>query len=161
MTVNLPPNIAHEMIVTRTFACPRERLFRVWTDPAHLARWWAPHGFSTPNPVLDPFVGGRVELDMRAPDGMLLRSSGTIEEIVPPELLAFTLAVLEFDGRQRFCVMNTVTFAELDGGDTEMVLHVEVVEATPAAAFNLKNMPRGWSETLEKLELHLRTITDR
>jgi uncharacterized protein YndB with AHSA1/START domain len=159
MTVNLPPNVAREMIVTRTFACPRERAFRVWTEPAHLTNWWAPHGFSTPNPVLETFVGGRVELDMRTPDGMLLRSSGTIEEIVPPELLAFTLAVLEFDGRRRFCVMNTVTFAELDGGGTEMVLHVEVVEATPAAAFNLKNMPRGWSETLEKLEAYL--VADR
>jgi hypothetical protein len=39
------------------------------------------------------------------------------------------------------------------------VLHVEVVEATPAAAFNLKNMPRGWSETLEKLETYL--VADR
>lgn len=153
-SVNLPLSIDREMVITRTFAAPRALVFKVWTDPVHLARWWGPHGWSVPHPVLEPVVGGAIDLSMRAPNGAILPNRGVIEEIVPPELLVYCLKVLEDDGSTRFQLMNTLTFAETAEG-TEVTLHVEVVEATPAAAFNIRNMGRGWGETLEKLDAYL------
>jgi hypothetical protein len=36
-----------EIILTRVYAAPRERVFEVWTKPEHVSRWWGPHGFTT------------------------------------------------------------------------------------------------------------------
>jgi hypothetical protein len=37
-----------EFTITREFAAPRELVFRAWTDPEHLTRWYGPRGFTTP-----------------------------------------------------------------------------------------------------------------
>ena len=38
-----------ELTFTRVLDAPRELVFRAWTDPAHLARWWGPNGFTHPS----------------------------------------------------------------------------------------------------------------
>ncbi len=42
-----PPE--RELVLTRTFDAPRALVFRAGTDPAHLARWWSPKGFTNPS----------------------------------------------------------------------------------------------------------------
>ena len=37
-----------DLTFTRVFDAPRELVFKVWTDPYHVAQWWGPHGFSIP-----------------------------------------------------------------------------------------------------------------
>ena len=37
-----------ELVLTRIFDAPRELVFRMWTDPKHLARWWGPKDFTNP-----------------------------------------------------------------------------------------------------------------
>jgi len=37
----------HELVITRIFGAPRRLLFKMWTEPEHLARWWGPRGFTT------------------------------------------------------------------------------------------------------------------
>ena len=34
-----------ELVITRVFDAPRNLVFKAWTQPEHLARWWGPHGF--------------------------------------------------------------------------------------------------------------------
>ena len=44
--------------ITRTFDAPRELVFKVWTQPEHLVRWWGPKGFTTPSCQMDVRPGG-------------------------------------------------------------------------------------------------------
>lgn len=48
----------NEIISSREFGVPRERVFRAWTTPDLLARWWGPHGFTNTFHECDVRPGG-------------------------------------------------------------------------------------------------------
>ena len=74
-----------ELITTRIFDAPREVVFRAWTDPERLKRWWGPKGFTNPVCEVDVRTGGAIRIDMRAPDGAVYPMTGAFVEIVEPE----------------------------------------------------------------------------
>lgn len=51
--------------VARSFAAPREKVFRAWTDPEELKKWFGPVGYSTLIAEVDLRVGGKYRLGMR------------------------------------------------------------------------------------------------
>jgi uncharacterized protein YndB with AHSA1/START domain len=65
-------------------------VFKAWTEPAHLARWWGPKGFTNPICEVDLRVGGAWRIVMRAPNGAEYPGGGVYREIVKPERLVFT-----------------------------------------------------------------------
>jgi uncharacterized protein YndB with AHSA1/START domain len=75
----------------RTFQAPRERVFRAWTDPEELARWFGPsEDYHALVPTLELRVGGKYSLEIHHKGGNVHRVSGTYREIKPPEKIAFT-----------------------------------------------------------------------
>ncbi|HYH13179.1 MAG TPA: SRPBCC domain-containing protein, partial [Thermomicrobiales bacterium] len=64
---------AHEpiIVITREFDAPRELVWQAWSDPDHVAAWYAPEGFTVPRIELDFRPGGVMELDMQGPDGTI------------------------------------------------------------------------------------------
>lgn len=145
--------------LTRCFDAPRDRVWRAWTDPEHLARWWGPHGFTAPYCAWDARPGRAIRVHMRGPKGSPfdfdMPMGGHFEEVRPPEHLVFvTTAMPDEDGRPQLEVRHTVDFAEEDGG-TRITLRAVVIRAEPDAANAVAGMERGWSESLEKLERHL------
>ena len=54
-------------VISRRLSAPRELVWRVWTDPNHLAQWWGPKGFTVDVAKLDLRPGGRFHYGMRAP----------------------------------------------------------------------------------------------
>jgi uncharacterized protein YndB with AHSA1/START domain len=143
--------LAHrELTLVRVFEAPRALVFKAFTDPRHLAQWWGPHGFSNPVCDLDARPGGALRIHMRGPDGSIYVATGVVQEIVAPERLVFTIAVLDGNGSIRLENLTTVTFADR-AGKTEPTLNVRVLQATAAAAANLAGMQVGWSQSLERL----------
>ncbi len=57
-TGNVMTSEEQELVLTRVFDAPRELVFKVWTDPKHVAQWWGPHGFTNPVCELDLRPGG-------------------------------------------------------------------------------------------------------
>jgi uncharacterized protein YndB with AHSA1/START domain len=139
-----------ELTLVRVYDAPRALVFKAFTDPVHLARWWGPHGFSTPVCEFDARPGGALHIHMRAPDGSVHVARGEIREIVAPERLSFTIGVVEDDGSIRFENLTTVTLVER-AGKTELTLQVRVLQATAAAAANLGGMRVGWGQSLDRL----------
>ena len=88
-----------ELVITRVFDAPRELVFKVWTDPKHLAQWWGPRCFTNPVCEVDLRVGGAWRIIMRAPDGAEYPGGGIYREIVRNEKLVFTNAALNKDGK--------------------------------------------------------------
>lgn len=147
---NVPADKAN-LIFTRTFDAPAALVYKVWTDPYHLAQWWGPHGFTNPVCEVDLRPGGVIRIHMKGPDGVLCPSNGTFKEIVENERLVFTSTLDGEDGVPMIEVLNTVTFTEKDGR-TEMTLHAHVLVVTEELVPELGDgMERGWSESLERL----------
>jgi uncharacterized protein YndB with AHSA1/START domain len=143
-----------EMEMTRFFRAPRRRVWQAWTDVDQLAQWWGPKMFTNPRCEIDVRPGGKIHIDMRAPDGTVYPMAGEFEEIVPPERLVFLASALDAKGHAMFVNRNTVVFREVEGG-TEISLHVVVISATAIAPQYLKGMREGWSGSLEKLATFL------
>jgi uncharacterized protein YndB with AHSA1/START domain len=139
-----------ELTITRTFAAPRALVFAAWTDARHLAQWWGPHGFTNPVCEIDPRVGGKLRIHMRAPDGETHCLDGVIREIVAMERLVFENSV-EVAGRRMLEGLVTVTFAERDG-KTTMTLHARAAALAEEALAWLGGMNEGWTQTIERLK---------
>ena len=109
--------VAREIRITRVYDAPREQVWRAWTEPAQLARWWGKRGWTTPLPsvTMDVRPGGAFRLNsISDADGREMPMEATYREVVEPERLVFGQA----EGQ-----IATVTFADLGDGRTEMTFH--------------------------------------
>jgi uncharacterized protein YndB with AHSA1/START domain len=140
------------VLVSRVFDAPRDLMFRIWTEPRHLLRWWAPHDFTVPDAVFDARPGGRLRIDFRAPGGFVFANHGKVVEVAPPERLVFTTEYRE-GGKLLVESLFTVTFAE-EGEGTRVAIKADVIFADPAAAESLAGMEEGLNQQIDKLELH-------
>jgi uncharacterized protein YndB with AHSA1/START domain len=125
-------------------------LWRLWTEPRHLAEWWGPHGFTNPECSIDPRPGGELRILMRSPEGEEYLNVGVVQVAEAPKRLVFTITLLNADGSRRLENLTTVDLSDR-GGATEVTVRVRVLHATPDARENLAGMQDGWSESLERL----------
>jgi uncharacterized protein YndB with AHSA1/START domain len=75
------------VLSTRIIDFPRELVFKAWTDPAHLANWWGPKGFTNSFHEFDLKPGGKWVLTMHGPNGGNYENESVFEKIIPPELI--------------------------------------------------------------------------
>jgi uncharacterized protein YndB with AHSA1/START domain len=155
-TGSFKANEEQELVLTRVFDAPRELVFKVWTDPKHVARWWGPHRFTNPVCELDLRPGGAILIHMRGPDGTVYPMTGVYQEIVRPERLVFTSAALDASGNPMFEILTTVTFDE-ENGKTKQILRARVMKRTAQAAPYLAGMEAGWTQSLERLAAYVST----
>jgi len=139
-----------ELVLTRTVAMDRALVWRLWTEPQHLAQWWGPHGFTNPECSIEPRPGGRLRILMRSLDGQEYLNVGIVQVAEPPERLVFTIALLNPDGSRQLENLTTVDLIER-GAATEVTVRVQVLRATTDAGENLAGMGDGWSESLARL----------
>ena len=93
---------------TRVLDAPRERVFRAWSEPDHLARWWGPKGFRNTFEEFDMRPGGVWRFVMHGPDGVAYKNKSVFVETVKPERIVFNHVV-----GPRFQI--TATFDEQSG----------------------------------------------
>jgi uncharacterized protein YndB with AHSA1/START domain len=149
-----------KFIITRTFDAPRERVFQAWTEPAHLAQWWGPRGFTNPVCEWDVRPGGKIYDVMRAPNGVDYPMGGTFREIVAPRRLVFTSGALDPKGAMLFEFLHTATFITRKG-KTLLTLRSEVIATTPGADRYIGGFDKGMTSSLEKLAEHLADTASR
>ncbi|MFC1491253.1 SRPBCC domain-containing protein [Nitrospinota bacterium] len=133
--------------LTRTFQSPREKVFRAWTDPEEITKWWGPEGCSSPSAEIDLRVGGRYRIAMTTPEMGEIYSTGEYREVIPPERLVFTWVwekVPEMEGVE---TLMTLEFRE-KGDSTEIIL---THERFPTEK-DRDNHEWGWNSCLDCLE---------
>jgi len=113
MTDTTPADTSdREILVTRVFDAPRALVFKLWTDPKHLAHWWGPNGFSITTYEMEFKPGGVWRFVMHGPDGRDYKNEHVYVEIVEPERLVYKhVPAPQFQ--------MTVTFAD-EGGKTRL-----------------------------------------
>lgn len=90
-----------ELVITRVFDIPIELVWKAWTDPELVMKWWGPEHFTSPSCKIDLREGGRYLFCMRAPEshgGQDNFSTGTYTKIIPNERLEFTHYLSDQDG---------------------------------------------------------------
>ena len=142
---------AREVVITRICNAPRELVFRAWTEPQQLARWWGPKSFTNPVCEVDARPGGAWRIVMRGPDGGEYPCHGVYQEIVAPERLVFTNDAVDADGRDLIKGITTVIFEAL-GDKTKVTLRTRATPMSALAAQMIEGMKEGWTQSLEKLE---------
>ena len=156
---NSPATAATQaVVIERTFDAPRELVWKAWTDPEHMMRWWGPRGFTSPACEIDLRVGGTWLNCMRGPDGKDYWATGTYREIVPLERIVTTDSFADEKGNivpashygmgeLPLELLITVTFEDVEG-KTKMTLRHE---GFPAGEHR-DGANQGWSESFDKLE---------
>ena len=154
---------AGEIVITRVFDAPRELLWRAWTDPEHLKRWWGPHGFTTPHFTVDLRPGGRLHFCMRSPEGQEIWARGVYQEIVEPERLVFTDSFSDPEGN----IVPATHYGLDPDWPTEALVTVALVEQAGKTTLTLRHAvgsasaamregtQQGWSESFERLAEHV------
>lgn len=142
-----------EVVITRVLDAPRALVFKAWTDPRHVERWWGPNGFTSFGCEIDLRPGGVFRLHMRGPDGSVHPCRGVFQEIVEPERLV--LASTAEDGSACGAGLPprstvTVRFDERDGRTTLTLVTRFASAADREAAIGCGVEP-GWASCLERL----------
>lgn len=144
-----------ELTLTRIFDAPRELVWKAWTDPEHVAKWWGPHGFTAPLCRWDARPGNEILVHMHGPKGSPfdfdMPMGGAFQEVRAQEKLVFiSNAMSDETGKPQLEVHNSVTFEDCND-KTKVTLHAVVLRSTPAVAGAIAGMEQGWSQSLEKL----------
>ena len=142
------------LVLTRLFDAPRSLVFKAWTEPEHLARWWGPRGFTSTIIANDVRPGGAYRFHMRGPEGDDHWLQGVYREVVAPEQLVMAGAWTDADGKPVSPeTLLTVTFEEHQG-KTKLTLHQAVFESVTAR----DEHRGGWTSSLERLAEYLATV---
>jgi uncharacterized protein YndB with AHSA1/START domain len=141
---------APELVIRRVFDAPRTLVFRAWTQPEHLARWWGPKGFTLVAYEIDVRPGGGWYRRMRSPEGAEYVKRGVYREIVPPERLVFTYVNEDSDGSLGLETVVTVTFEDL-GERTRLTLHHTGFDSIPSR----DGHEGGWNSALARFVEYL------
>jgi uncharacterized protein YndB with AHSA1/START domain len=142
------------VLITRVFDAPRALVWQAWTDPAMLARWFGPRGFTSSVPEFDLRIGGALRIVMHGPDGNDYPMQGVFREVAPPARLVFSNIALDNDGNHLLEGETAVTFAEHDG-KTTLTMTSHMVGLVPIAPQMLAGMEAGWTQSIDKLQAML------
>jgi uncharacterized protein YndB with AHSA1/START domain len=153
-----------ELVITRIFDAPRKLVYKVWTDPICVAKWWGPKCFTIPVCEIDLQVGGAYIYVMRSPKGMEFPVRGKFIEIVDNERLVYSDDVFEQQEMWKTILGNTLTqvdFSTLQsiitvtfedaGNKTKLTLITRFESNEVRDAMVNMQMAEGWTESLEKL----------
>jgi uncharacterized protein YndB with AHSA1/START domain len=136
----------HEVVITRIFDAPRDRVFAAWTDPGAVADWFGPAHMTTQGVQIDLRVGGRYELTMTRPDGGAFAVGYDIIELEPPALLVLRSDPMPEHGMAE----PTVVRVDLHdhGEKTRMTL-------TDGPMPGAEHAAAGWNAAFDKLAARL------
>jgi uncharacterized protein YndB with AHSA1/START domain len=144
------PEVAETTLeMRRTFAAPREDVFRAWTNREQFNQWFAPSDqMEVVIYEFDVRPGGRYRLDLKAPGGDVYSLAGEYREIREPDRLVFTWAWLE--GVQTDESLVTIEFFEKDSGTDMLLTHSRL-----SGAESRDQHVHGWTPCLDRLEKYL------
>jgi uncharacterized protein YndB with AHSA1/START domain len=153
-TANLTLPTDEQILITREFDAPKDLVYKAWTTPELVKRWWNAKRGEVTLCEIDLRVGGRWRYVMIADNGTEVGFHGEFREIVPGERIVSTEVyeglpegVSEEEGR----TVNTVTFTE-ENGRTTLTILVQASNKVSRDAIIDSGMEAGLQDALDLLE---------
>jgi uncharacterized protein YndB with AHSA1/START domain len=147
--VTLPTD--EQILITRAFDAPRSLVWKAWTTPELVRRWWHAKRGEMTVAEIDLREGGRWRYAMVTPDGMEVAFHGVYREVVPEERLVSTEVYEGVPNGGEGATLNTATFAEADGRTTLTIL-VEAPSREIRDAIIATGMEDGLQDALDLVE---------
>jgi uncharacterized protein YndB with AHSA1/START domain len=143
-----------QILVTREFDAPRHLVYRAWTTPELVKRWWHANRGTVTVVEVDLSVGGKWRYVMVTDDGVEVGFHGEYREIVPDERIVSTEiyeGLPEGVSEEEGGTLNTVTFSEANGRTTVTLL-IEATSKISRDAIIESGMESGLQDALDLLE---------
>jgi uncharacterized protein YndB with AHSA1/START domain len=153
-----------DLVVSRVFNAPIELVWKAWTDPEYVMRWWGPDYFTSPSAKIDFREGGTSIVCMRAPKdfgGQDMYSVWVYQKIAPFQSIEFTQNMADINGNlidpttlglpPEFPrdMRTVVTFKDLGNSKTEMTV-TEYDMPTSDTEMG-KNAELGLNQSIDKM----------
>jgi len=147
------------LVITRTLNAPRALVWKMFSDPYHLAQWWGPHGFTNRVDKLDFRTGGSWVHVMIDADGKEYPTDNVILEVREPELIVYRNAPADpklFGENPPPGFTKTLTFEERSARTTlTLVCTFDTAEHRDRVV--RRGFELGTNQSFDKLEDYLRT----
>lgn len=144
--VTLPSDT--EIVITRRFAAPPALVFKAWTTPELVKRWWGSEVAPLTQCDIDLRVGGSWRYVMRGEDGIEHAWHGTYKEVDAPARLVSTEVYEGFPDAES---LNTATFAEHEGG-TMLTVNVRHKSKENRDGHINSGMEAGMQQVMDRLD---------
>jgi uncharacterized protein YndB with AHSA1/START domain len=142
---------SHEIVITRSFDAPRDQVFKAFTDPEAVARWWGLRDSETRVDELEARPGGRWRFVSRDSNGGEDAFHGVYHDAVAPERIVYTF---EYEGMPGHVLLETITFEERDGRTlmTDSSVFQSVADRDGMLA---SGMESGAAQSMDQLDEYL------
>jgi uncharacterized protein YndB with AHSA1/START domain len=148
-TVTLPTDT--QILITREFDAPKHLVYRAWTTPELVKRWWHANRGEVTLAEIDLRVGGMWRYVSRSEDGFEVGFHGEYREIVPNERLVTTEVYEGIPDADEHAALDTLTLTESDGRTTLTVLVEHPTKEGRDAHIN-SGMEAGMQDAMDLLE---------
>ncbi len=135
-----------DLELRRVLPASRPVVFRAFSAPDELARWWGPAGFTVPGLDFEPRAGGSYRIEMQPPEGDAFHLTGEFREVDPPVRLAYTF-VWEDPDPDDVETLVQLSFRDLDDS-TEVAMTQGPFKTEPRRELHRS----GWTDALDRLE---------
>jgi len=151
-TVTLPTD--EQILITREFDAPKHLVYKAWTTPELVKRWWHAKRGEVTVVEIDLRVGGAWRYVMVADDGFEVGFHGEYREIAPNERIVSTEiyeGLPEGVSEEEGATVNTTTFTEANGRTT-LILLMQAASKISRDAIIDSGMEAGLQDALDLLE---------
>jgi uncharacterized protein YndB with AHSA1/START domain len=152
-----PAEDSQTLVITRLLRAPRPLVWKMFSDPYHLAQWWGPKGFTNRVEKLDFRTGGSWRHVMIGPDGHEYPTDNDIVDVTPPRRIILRNAPADpklFGDNPPPGFTKTLSFDEVEGG-TLLTLVCSFDTPAHKDAVIRRGFAAGTNESFDKLEAHL------
>lgn len=157
----------NKIVIERVFDAPKETVWKYWTTPELVQKWWGPEHFYAPSVKVDFRVGGKYIYAMHGPAGSEwdkdMYSAGEFKEIVPMEKLVVTDYFSDEEGNKMPAqeqglpegmpdeMLVTVLFEDVEDNKTKLSIIYSPENEAMRDAMLKSGMEDGWSTSLDKM----------
>ena len=157
-----------DFVISQLFDAPRDLVWKCFTEPERMAKWWGPKGVTAGIVKLDLRPGGMCHYTMTAPDGTVMWGKSVYREIAPPERMVL---INSFSDEQAGLTRHPLApswplemfsvfiFEEQPGGKTKLTIrwspHNPTAEEQQTFDTGHDSMRMGWTGSLDQLETYL------
>jgi uncharacterized protein YndB with AHSA1/START domain len=148
----------NELKIVRTFNAPKELVWKAFSQPEHLKKWWGPKEYTAPDCNMDFRIGGKYHVSMMDAAGKKIWSTGVYKEIIPNKKLVATDSFADENG-------NVVSGDQygMPGMPLEFIITIELEEENGKTKMTLlhagfpagemqKGANEGWNSSFDKMD---------
>jgi uncharacterized protein YndB with AHSA1/START domain len=155
------PDPKLDLVLERVVDVPKELIWKAWTEPKHLVKWFTPAPWKTIECEIDLRPGGKFYTVMQSPEGEKFPNAGCYLEVAPNERVVWTSAL----GPGYRPVLNAQPFAftavvalKSEGKGTRYTATAIHADEDAARKHSEMGFHDGWGKVLDQLVAMVKTM---